>query len=218
MKNRSERPARKAGERGYALVALLALMTIMAFAMAAAAPSVRQQNQRLLEREAVRRGEEVAEAIRLYFRAKRVLPTSIDQLLEGVEPFPGALKKVQILRPSAARDPLSSTGEWRLIKTNDKEFIEFQRAVMLYAGGRLPMTRDQALRQIPVANMGGVVKLDSGGKEEREEKGDAPGGEITSTTSGVPFVGVASRSRRESVLTYYDLERHDEWVFTPLFK
>lgn len=190
-------------------------MTIMALALVAAAPNLSQQKQREREREAVTRGEEVAEAIRLYFRAKGTLPTSVEQLLDGVEPFPGAIKKVQILRPSAARDPLSSTGEWRLIKTTDKEFVEFQRAVTIYAGGRLPDTRDQALRRIPVAQLGGVVNLDKDEKEEREE---APGGEITSTTSNTPFVGVASRSQRESILTYYDIERHDQWVFTPLFK
>jgi hypothetical protein len=33
-----------------------------------------------------------------------------------------------------------------------------------------------------------------------------------------PFVGVASRSRRDSVLTYYGIETHDGWIFTPLFR
>ena len=222
-RNRNHDGGRRADERGYALVGLLALMTIMALALVAAAPNLRQQSQRALEREAIARGEEVADAIRLYFRAKGALPTSVDQLLEGVEPFPGAVKKVQILRPTAARDPLSSTGEWRLIKANDREFVEFQQAVISYAGGRLPPTLDPALQRIPVAQLSGSVTGlgDKDGKDkdgERAAGDDAPGGEITSTTSNVPFVGVASRSRRDSVLTYYDIERHDQWVFTPLFK
>ncbi|HEX7957943.1 MAG TPA: type II secretion system protein, partial [Pyrinomonadaceae bacterium] len=57
-----------ARERGYALVALLAMMTILALAVTAAAPVVRQQTQRERELEAIRRGEEVSEAIRQYVR------------------------------------------------------------------------------------------------------------------------------------------------------
>jgi hypothetical protein len=33
-----------------------------------------------------------------------------------------------------------------------------------------------------------------------------------------PFVGVASKNKTESVLTYYGIERHDQWIFTPLFR
>ena len=36
----------------------------------------------------------------------------MDQLLEGI---PRGTKKLQILRAEAARDPLSSSGEWKLI-------------------------------------------------------------------------------------------------------
>ncbi len=58
----------------------------------------------------------------------------MDQLLEGI-PVPGGTKKRQVLRASAARDPLSSTGEWRTVRPLAPELIEFQRAVMVYAGG-----------------------------------------------------------------------------------
>ncbi|HJU54277.1 MAG TPA: type II secretion system protein, partial [Pyrinomonadaceae bacterium] len=80
-------------ERGYALVALLAMMTIMALLLITAVPNYRRMAQRELEEEAILRGEQVAEAIRLYVREKRVLPTSIDQLLEGL---PRGTKKMQI--------------------------------------------------------------------------------------------------------------------------
>src|SRR5918911_5275854 len=101
------------GERGYTLVALLAMMTILAIAMLAAVPSVRHQAQREREIEAIRRGEEVAEAIRLYVRyhPQHALPTSMEQLVEGVQ-VPGRTKKLQVLRAAAAHDPLSKSGEW----------------------------------------------------------------------------------------------------------
>jgi type II secretory pathway pseudopilin PulG len=199
-------------QRGYALVALLAIMSLLVIATMAAAPSIRQQSRRALEREAIARGEEVAEAIRRYIHAKGALPTSMDDLVEGVAPFPGAIKKTQILRASAARDPLSESGEWRLIKVNDREFIDFMRAVTIYASGRLPASTDDRLKPLEGSfpRPTGIVNI--GTSEE------APGGEDSSAGGSGPFVGVASRSRRASILTYYDIERHDKWVFTPFFK
>lgn len=200
-----------AGERGYTLVALLALMTILALALTAAAPSIHQQKQRDLEREAVARGEEVAEAIAQYMRGKGVPPTSMDQLLEGLA---YGTKKVQILRPSAAIDPLSSTGEWRLVRSRSGDLTSFQQAVLLHSGGSPPpLSRDARLAtllQQHIIPVGGVVSI---GKKE-----EAPGGEDDSTNASGPFIGVASRSRRDSVITYYGIERHDKWVFTPLFR
>ena len=203
---RSLRHRRRAGERGYTLVALLVLMTIMALALTAAAPNIHQQKQREMEKEAIARGEDVAEAIRLYVRAKGAPPTSIDQLLEGI---PFGTKKIQILRPSSARDPLSSSGEWRLVKPTDNALVDFQRALILYAGGQPVTTRDPLFKSYE-ARFSAIVNT---GTQEA-----APGGEDDSPSSDGPFIGVASRSRRESVMTYYGIERHDKWVFTPLFK
>jgi type II secretory pathway pseudopilin PulG len=201
--------ARGRGEQGYALVALLALMTIMALLLVTAVPNVRLQAQRSLEEEAIWRGEQVAEAIRLYTIVKRSPPTSMEQLLEGI---PVGTKRVQVLRPVAARDPLSSTGEWKLIRRTDPIFLEFQRAVIAYAG-RQVTTRDAGF----VTAAGGppaplVNVLDTGSSEE------APGGEDASANSTGAFIGVASRSRRSSIITYYGIERHDKWIFTPYFR
>src|ERR1700674_5533444 len=109
------RSSRPRNEEGYTLVALLALMTVLALFAAAPAPSIRHQAQREREVEAIFRGEQVAEAIRVYYSYQARLgkssvaglPTSMDQLLEGV---PSGTKKLQVLRPSAARDPLSDSG------------------------------------------------------------------------------------------------------------
>ena len=196
-------------ERGFTLVALLAVMAIMLLLITAAVPTISQQAQRSREEEAIARGEEVAEAIRRYTRERGTLPTSMDQLLEGI---PRGAKKVQILRAEAARDPLSSTGEWKLVKKTDAAFLAFQRAVTAYAGSRTPDTKDALFvqRAGPIAPLVNILNT--------ELKEDVPGGEDDSENSSGPFIGVASRSRRASVITYYDIERHDQWVFTPYFK
>jgi type II secretory pathway pseudopilin PulG len=185
------------------------VITIILLFIAAAAPSIRQQAQRSREEEAIARGEEVAEAIRLYTRERGTLPTSVEQLLEGI---PRGAKKVQILRAEAARDPLSSSGEWKLIKKNDAVLLAFQRAVTTYAGGRTPDTRDQLFLQRagPMPALVNVI--------DTESQEPAPGGEDDTENSPGPFIGVISRSRRDSVITYYGIERHDQWVFTPYFK
>ena len=220
MKTRHAKDGRGPGrrgprERGYALIALLAMMTLLMIAMMAAAPSLRHQSRRELELEAITRGEEVAEAIRMYIAlgATHQPPNSMDELLEGVTPN-GRTKKVKVLRAYAARDPLSESGEWRTVKLRDEALVRFIRDISEYADGRTPAaTNDPALTtlagQLPQLT-GLVTGLGSGS--------DDGGGEDDSISSSGPFIGVASRSRRESIITYYGIERHDRWVFTPFYR
>jgi type II secretory pathway pseudopilin PulG len=204
----------RGGERGYALIALLALMTLLMIAMMTAAPSLRHQARREAELEAIARGEEIAEAIRMYIRLHPThqQPTSMEELLEGVTPL-GRTQKVKVLRASAARDPLSESGEWRTVKVNDPAFLRFVRDITEYADGKTPTpTTDQALSGIPLPQLTGLITgLGSG-------SGSDDDGEDSSPSSNGPFIGVASRSQRESIITYYGIDRHDRWVFTPFFR
>jgi type II secretory pathway pseudopilin PulG len=208
-------------EAGYTLVALLAMMTLLALFAMAAAPSIQQQAQREREKEAIFRGEQVADAIRSYYRYRlsivrapgdAALPTSMDQLLEGI-PIPGGSKNRQILRASAARDPLTIEGEWRFILPRSEGLIDFEQSVMFYTNNVLPTPHDPQTAQLQqfaappitaVANFGALASTRSSSSVDDDASG--------------PFVGVASRSRRESVLTFYGIERHDQWIFTPLFR
>jgi len=194
-------------EGGYTLVALLALMTIFAILAMAVAPSIQQQNMRAKEAEAIARGEEVAEAIRLYVLAHPTnLPTSMAQLLEGVSR--GGTKKIQILRAEAAIDPLTG-GEWRLIQKNNPAVIDFVRAVTTYAGTKPPYATKppiliQSLPQVvPILDI--KSSNDSSSSRSDDDTGETEG----------PFIGVASRDKRDSVMTYYGIDYHRGWIFTP---
>lgn len=212
----SPHTSRSLRQQGYALVALLAVMTVIAIFALAAAPGIRQQALREREREAIFRGEQVAEAIRVYYsyqdgrlnrKGTQGLPTSMDQLLEGV---PSGTKKLQVLRASAARDPLSDSGEWRLIRPSGPEMSDFVREVMLYSENIRPTTRDQQLKaqeqvMVPFVIPGGGSGL-SGSASVRDDN-----------YSG-PFIGAASRSDNNSVIYYYGIARHDGWIFTPFFR
>jgi type II secretory pathway pseudopilin PulG len=212
----NRRASKERQEQGYALVALLAMMTVLALFALEAAPSIRQQAQREREIETIFRGEEVAEAIRLYYSnqvnrrrlgGEQGLPTSIDQLLEGV---PRGTKKVQILRPSAGRDPLTVSGEWKLVRPRSAQLSDFQQSLMLFTENVLPPTRDQQLasqQQIMAPPVLPTLGLASSGLSSGSDD-----------SSSGPFIGVTSGSKNNSVINYYGIDRHDGWIFTPLFR
>jgi len=197
------------------------VMTLIAIYALAAAPSMRQQVQREREKETIFRGEQVADAIRAYYiyrnatlglNGDQALPSSMEQLLEGI-PVPGGSKKRQILRPSAARDPLSTNGEWRTIKPRSQALIDFQRSLITYADNLLPTPTDRQmaqLQQFAVPQLTNVLNVDDTDQSTSNDDFD--------DDSDGPFVGVASRSKNNSFIYYYGIDHHNRWIFTPLFR
>jgi type II secretory pathway pseudopilin PulG len=200
-------------QRGYALVSLLLVMSLIALFALGAAQNIRQQAQREREKEAIFRGEQVGDAIRAYYRYRGAqgvnsLPNSMDDLLQGI---PRGTKKLQILRSEAAHDPLSSSGEWKLVGPTSQDVGAFVKSLTVYSGGVPPTPRgDMARLASLIPQMMNVL--------DTESTNTAPGGEDDSANSSGPFLGVASRSQRNSVMTYYGIDRHDGWLFTPLFR
>ncbi len=206
-----------AGEKGYTTVTLMAMLTLITLALLAVAPSIQQEIQRQKELEAIRRGEEVAEAIREYvnFYQGTRLPSSIDDLLEGL---PQGTKKRQILRPSAAIDPLSEDGKWLLVGIQSPVLKNFARRVRNYMNGALPSSENvhpNIVNQVGVF----ITSTDTKTEEEREGAADETDtGYSELTTENTPFIGVVSQSKAKSVVAYYGIENHSKWVFTPLFR
>ena len=202
-------------QRGYALVALLVVMSLLALFALTAVSNVKQQAQREREKEAIFRGEQVADAIRAYYRSKggqgvNSLPTDMDQLLDGIQ-IPGRTRKLQILRVAAAKDPLSSSGEWKLISPTSQDLGGLVKNLTIYGGGTPPTPRrDFTALAALIPRMMNVL--------DDKSENTAPGGEDNSAGSSGPFLGVSSRSQRNSVITYYGIDRHDEWIFTPIFR
>lgn len=186
------------------------MMVLFAVALLAVAPSVHLEVQREKELEAVRRGEEIAEAIRIYVDYHRgsKLPESIDDLLEGI---PQGTKKRMILRASAATDPLSEDGQWRLIKADPTTISAFAKRVQAYNNGLLPSNPSRTLDRYSIQLL---VNLNTGTEDESEIVDDT----FEVVTDNQPFIGVASQSRSKSVISYYGIEKHSNWVFTPLFR
>ena len=208
-------------EGGYTLVALLAMMTVLALFAMAVAPSLQQQAKREREQEAIFRGEQVADAIAAYYRNRstsgrpagdQALPRSMEDLLDGI-PIPGGSKNRQILRPSAARDPLTPDGEWRFILPRSQSLIDFQQSLLFYTNNVVPQPHDQQLIPLQQFAVPPIVNITNLGNNSSTR----PTSSVDEDASG-PFVGVASKSKRDSVLTYYGIEREEQWIFTPLFR
>lgn len=203
---------RRNSEKGMTLFAVMAVMVVFAVALLAVAPSIEQEIRREKELESIRRGEEVAEAIRQYvefYRGSR-LPSSMDDLLEGL---PQGTRKRQILRASAAIDPLSEDGKWRLIKADVTSLGGFAKRVQSYNGGTLPPNPS------PILDRYGVVVVSAINSEiEGEIESDEEDESIEVVTDNTPFIGVASQSKAKSIIAYYGIENHSRWVFTPLFR
>ncbi len=192
------------------LIAVMGIMVIFATALLAVAPTVQMEVQRDKELESIRRGEEVARAIEQYvihYRGTK-LPESIDDLLEGL---PQGTKKRMILRPSAATDPLSEDGKWRLIEPEPQVIAAFAKRVQEYNNGLLPSSPSQLFDRWAVVIVNSVTDVDESDSTEPD-----PNYEVV--TDNTPFIGVASQSRSRSIVTYYGIENHSKWIFTPLFR
>ncbi|HEX8287890.1 MAG TPA: hypothetical protein VF556_07845 [Pyrinomonadaceae bacterium] len=199
-------------ESGMSLLAVMAVMTIFAIALLAVAPSVQLEVQRERELEAIRRGEEVAEAIRQYVNANNgKLPNSIDDLLEGL---PQGTKKRQILRASAAIDPLSQDGKWQLVPINKMK--NFALRVREYNNDALPSS--SGLHPNIINQLGVIItNIDVRSEDDTVAPGEETD-EETFSTDNQPFIGVVSQSNSKSVISYYGIENHSKWIFTPLFR
>ena len=206
----------RSSECGMSLLAIMAIMTLFAIALLAVAPTVQVEVQREKELETIRRGEEVAEAIRQYVEFYRgaKLPNSIDDLLDGL---PQGTKTRRILRQSAAVDPLSPDGKWGLVKVDPQVLARFARRVQNFNNGLLPSNpgggngRPSVFDRYSVVLVNSINDATDTESQEPDEESDLP-------TDNTPFIGVVSQSRNRSVLTYYGTENHSKWIFTPMFR
>lgn len=201
------------------LMAVMVFLTIFAFVLLAAAPSFQIDTQRERELESIRRGEEISNAIHQYIlfnygrTAKVTLPTSLDDLREGI---PYGTKKRQIVRESALTDPLSPDGKWRLVPATPEVIAKFAKRVQAYNGGVLPASPQpsQLYDQFAVQ----IVNQANTEVDSDMEDATAPDPDMPGAFGDGPFIGVASQSTKRSVVTYYGLENHSKWLFTPMFR
>ena len=134
----------------------------------------------------------------------------MDDLLNGL---PQGTRQRQILRASAAIDPLSADGKWRLMQPEPQTLARVAKRVQDYNNGLLPSNPSPVFDRYVVVIVNSLVGLTEDEPQEPEE--DSLSSDATDNT---PFIGVVSSSKSRSVLSYYGQENHSKWVFTPLFR
>jgi type II secretory pathway pseudopilin PulG len=178
-------------EQGYAMAALLVMLSIMAIMMTVAMPVWRQQAQREKEEELVWRGQQYVRAIRLYQARNQAFPPSLDVLVDG-----------RYIRKKY-KDPI----------TND-DFVALGAAGAAGLPGQgLPagVQRDLAKSAQP-GQPGGTVPGQSG-----QPGGFTQPGQQAGAFPGAPpvggVIGVASKSKAESIRMYLGRTHYNEWAF-----
>jgi type II secretory pathway pseudopilin PulG len=217
LRSRARPPAlrRRPGEQGYNLVVLLVLVTVMNVAIAVALPAWSKFMQREKETEAIFRGLQYAEAIRVFQKRHARLPNTLEELIE-IEP-----RAIRKLYPN----PLHEGGKWGIL---------LQSAGGPGAGGqgqgprggiRSPLAppgqrfgdvgqSGAGVNPALVAGMAGqpgryvAVPPPAEGEEEESAFGRPRGG-----TTG-PIVGVYPATDAPSQRTFFGQDNYSGWHFT----
>lgn len=190
-----ERPSTvrfKRSEAGYNLVFLMVTLTLLSIMLAAALPKWSHAIRREREEELISRGWQYAEAIRIFQNRFQRLPVRLEELIE-VEPR--SIRKLW-------KDPMTDEGQWVLIPPGQGPTLTPQPET---PDGRNPGEEDP----------GDGDSGDTGDDEPSDEVDPGTGiGKKKGIAQVGPFIGVHSRSSKESILIFFGRERYDQWHFT----
>jgi type II secretory pathway pseudopilin PulG len=180
------------------MAALLVALAVMAVLMSVALPVWRHEAQREKEEELVFRGQQYVRAIRLFQAKNQTLPTSVDMLVQG-----------RYIRKKF-KDPITN-----------EDFVPIGPGTALPGGGAPGAPGSQPGRGGPTApgaapgglgggsssttTSGGVGSVGSSFKSafDQNSTGTVPGG----------MMGVASKSKDESIRLYQGRNHYNEWTF-----
>src|SRR6202171_6723808 len=113
----SRRRRARPGQRGLVLLTLLIALMLASIALLGALDVWALQRQRLQEEELLFVGNQYRLAIQRYYRIGRVLPLSVDDLLEDKR-FPVPLHHLRRAYP----DPITGKNDWLFLRQGDRIF------------------------------------------------------------------------------------------------
>ena len=180
MRTLSHKQSRRCSnlEAGFSLLYALFLTATMIILASAAVPNVLIQGRRQLETDMIWRGEQYERAIGLFYRKTGRYPTSMDDLLKGVN-------GVHFLR-KAYKDPMNSQdGTWRLIYVgpNGQLIGSVRRTNLMQLPGGAPGPNLPGGGTFP--GFGTTQGAPAGGGLAPGQSPSAPGGMGTPPTGGV---------------------------------
>lgn len=212
-------PVERGGERGYTLAALMILIMVMSIMMAVAVRGWTTYVQREKEQEAIFRGLQYAEAIRVFQQRHGRLPNQLEELIK-VEP-----RSIRQLYPN----PLHEGGAWGMLMQSQAPAGGAagnrrggQRGVAPASANNAPGNRRDAgqsaenTQGAQTANAGG--RRGGGGvvavpppKEEKSRFGSGFGTPRQTTTG--PIVGVYPGVDGQAIKTFNGSNSYSAWRF-----
>ncbi|HYN21549.1 MAG TPA: hypothetical protein VE078_11360 [Thermoanaerobaculia bacterium] len=176
---------KRASEAGYNLVILMVALTLLNILLALALPKWSHVIRREREEELISRGWQYAEAVRIYQNRFQQLPVRLEDLIERE---PRSIRKLW-------KDPMTEDGKWALISEQQPP------------GPTVPPLDDK-----------GRPKDDPEPGDDHDPSEEIDPGTGIGEKKGIvqigPFIGVRSRSQKESILIFQGHNRYDEWQFT----
>ncbi|MDX1382561.1 MAG: type II secretion system protein, partial [Thermoanaerobaculia bacterium] len=208
-------------EEGYTLVALIVAFTIMSVVVAAALPLWSYRIRRDRDEEAIFRGLQYAEAIRVFQSRFGRYPVRLEELVE-VEP-----RSIRQLW----KDPLSDDGEFGLIVEAPREAAGGRRGLggqVSGGAGDRPAAEPAAVTGRPAAGseLAGATRgtADTGGAAEGQAGGGSGGAVIRLPrrdedgepieNAGLPIRGVYVDLEGEATRLFFGERDYAKWDFT----
>lgn len=185
---------RSRGQQGYNLVILVMVIAVMNIVVAASLPLWSRVIQRNKEEELRFRGLQYAEAIRVFHNRFQRYPNRLEEL---VELEPRCIRQLW-------KDPMTENGKWGLIFQNQPGGMD------VGGNGRNDGQGGQGGKEGGDDQGGG----DGAGGEDGDEDSSFFGPKKGEEVQIGPIVGVRSKSRKESIATFFGRQRYDEWQFT----
>jgi len=203
--------------RGYVLLGLLLTMALLIIAAAVVVPSITFEIRRDREEELIHRGAQYSRAIRAYVKKSGRYPTRIEELQQ-----PGGLKFLR----KAYKDPITG-GDFRLLHMNDITGLP-SGIPNLNSSSSSPNDSGQ-----PDSNSGDNPDSSNESPNPDDASNGQPAAQKTPATpppgtpptlksigtmntgapSGLLIVGVASKSKSQSIREFDHKNHYKDWLF-----
>ena len=210
-------------DSGYALLMVMFLTTLMLIGVTVTAPALRTEIRREKELDMIWRGKQYVRAIKLYYRKTGRFPTSIDDLSKP------KLGSIRFLR-QAYKDPMNKEdGSWRLIYVGPGGQLigtKKRRTLRLPGSAAQASSRDsKAGGTQPASGASSNSTLgssqtpsespsaESKNAEGKDTTSDDSSSDDTPTIIGGNIIGVGSKVKHPSVITYEEATNYRQFEF-----
>jgi len=180
------------GEQGYILMALMLVTALMLLGLTLAMRSAAADIRREREIEMIHRGEQYERAIQHYYAKFGRYPSRLEELENT--------NNIRFLR-KRYKDPLSPSGEWKLLHVGDVQM-----------GLAAALNGSSAIGQSNSSSTSGLGQQTSMAKDTTTAS-STTASSTTDVMGGGPIIGVCSTSTRSGMHEFAGKAKYSDWKF-----